>query len=158
MIQTKNWYRFVIALAIVAVSMDIAKTVPVDKSTKASALDLVILHNNDMHARFEQTDKFSAKCHPDEIIENKCYGGFARVSYLLKEHRKAAENGGPAVLYLNAGDTYTGNMKEFKINLRCMEIKKLTFYHSSLVFCIYLRYTVVYHIQGSNCFGVHEPS
>lgn len=97
------------AVVIIA-SMDIARAVPLEKrSTKISALDLVILHNNDMHARFEQTDKFSAKCHPDEIIANKCYGGFARVSYVLKEHRKAAESSGQAaLLYLNAGDTYTG--------------------------------------------------
>lgn len=94
---------------VIAASLDIARALPLEKSTiKKSALDLKILHNNDMHARFEQTDKFSAKCHPDEIIENKCYGGFARVSYVLKEHRKVAENGGPSVLYLNAGDTYTG--------------------------------------------------
>lgn len=106
MIQTRYFHRFVLALVIASATLDIASTVPLEtRSTKKSALDLVILHNNDMHARFEQTDKFSAKCHPDEIIENKCYGGFARVSYLLKEYRKKAANGGPAVLYLNAGDT-----------------------------------------------------
>lgn len=73
-----------------------------------SALDLIILHNNDMHARFEQTDKFSSICHRDEVIANKCYGGFARVSEVLKDYRHEAESGGPSVLYLNAGDTYTG--------------------------------------------------
>lgn len=73
-----------------------------------SALDLIILHNNDMHARFEQTDKYSSKCLPADAIANKCYGGFARVSELIKKYRKEAENGGPSVLYLNAGDTYTG--------------------------------------------------
>ncbi|XP_055316674.1 protein 5NUC-like [Sitodiplosis mosellana] len=109
MFRKKYFHRFVLALVIAATTVNIAKTVPLEgRSTKKSALDLVILHNNDMHARFEQTDKFSAKCHPDEIIDNKCYGGFARVSHILKEHRKAAENGGPPVLYLNAGDTYTG--------------------------------------------------
>lgn len=76
--------------------------------TQKSALDLIILHNNDMHARFEQTDRFSANCNPDEAIANKCYGGFARVSYILKQYRNKTEMGGPSVLYLNAGDTYTG--------------------------------------------------
>lgn len=99
-------YRFLFAF-VLAVTMDIVRTVPMNGASN-SALDLVILHNNDMHARFEQTDKFSAKCHPDEIIANKCYGGFARVSYVLKKYRQESAAGGPAVLYLNAGDTYTG--------------------------------------------------
>lgn len=77
-------------------------------STKESALDLIILHNNDMHARFEQTSQYSTQCHPEEVLANRCYGGFARVSSELKKFRKQAEKGGPSVLYLNAGDTYTG--------------------------------------------------
>lgn len=94
---------------LIAVSIDMVRTVPLQSdSTEKSALNLIILHNNDMHARFEQTDKFSAKCHPDEIIANKCYGGFARVSSVLKKYRKESTAGGPSVLYLNAGDTYTG--------------------------------------------------
>lgn len=90
--------------------MDIVRSAQLSRAkiTQKSALDLIILHNNDMHARFEQTDKFSANCNPDEVIANKCYGGFARVSYILKQYRDRSETGGPSVLYLNAGDTYTG--------------------------------------------------
>lgn len=104
-------YRFVFALMAIGLSVNLVRSVPLQKekrATKKSALDLVILHNNDMHARFEQTDRFSAQCHPDEAIANKCYGGFSRVSTVLKQYRKNAEEGGPTVLYLNAGDTYTG--------------------------------------------------
>lgn len=100
MARMKSYYRISIAL-VITLLVDIARTVPLNGSNKKSALDFIILHNNDMHARFEQTDKFSSTCHPDEIIENKCYGGMARVSYVLKEYRKKVENGGPAVLYLN---------------------------------------------------------
>lgn len=98
---------FVVVFALFA---DTVRSVPYqsEKTAGKSALDLIILHNNDMHARFEQTDVFSAQCTPEEAVENKCYGGFARVSYLLKEYRRKAETGGPTVLYLNAGDTYTG--------------------------------------------------
>lgn len=71
-------------------------------------LQLTILHNNDMHARFEQTDKHCGTCQPHEADANECFGGFARVSSVVKRYRNEAENGGPAVLYLNAGDTYTG--------------------------------------------------
>lgn len=106
--HTKHCYRFIFA-AVIALSVDIVRTVPFQQTgAPKSSLDLIILHNNDMHARFEQTDAFSSNCSPDEMLANKCYGGFARVSHVLKEYRKKAETGGPSVLYLNAGDTYTG--------------------------------------------------
>lgn len=73
-----------------------------------SAVEFIVLHNNDMHSRFEQTGPYSNACPQDETIANKCYGGFARVSSVLKRYRMEAQNGGPPVLYLNAGDTYTG--------------------------------------------------
>ncbi|CRK95992.1 CLUMA_CG009432, isoform B, partial [Clunio marinus] len=69
----------------------------------------IILHNNDMHARFEQTGVLSNKCSKADADANKCYGGFARVAHEVREYRKQAEDGKiPKVLYLNAGDTYTG--------------------------------------------------
>lgn len=74
-----------------------------------SVLEVLLLHNNDMHSRFEQTGQYSTQCHPDEVAANQCYGGFARVSTLLKKYRAEANSGGPPVLYLNAGDTYTGS-------------------------------------------------
>lgn len=75
---------------------------------KDPAIEFIVLHNNDMHARFEQTSQHSTACHPDDAINNRCYGGFARTSSLIKKYRHAADNGGPKTLYLNAGDTYTG--------------------------------------------------
>lgn len=44
-------------------------------------LDLIILHNNDMHARFEQTDAMSTNCNDEDKAANRCYGGFARIVY-----------------------------------------------------------------------------
>ncbi|XP_053610958.1 uncharacterized protein LOC128675522 [Plodia interpunctella] len=71
--------------------------------------ELLILHNNDMHARFEQTSQLSGTCTTEDREAGKCYGGFPRVAYVVKEaRRKAASGEGPPVLYLNAGDTYTG--------------------------------------------------
>lgn len=81
---------------------------PVLESGADGTFELIVLHNNDIHARFEQTDKYSAICSPEEVVGNKCYGGFARVSSLVKKYRHEQELGGPSVLYLNAGDTYTG--------------------------------------------------
>ncbi|XP_049876221.1 uncharacterized protein LOC126373907 [Pectinophora gossypiella] len=72
-------------------------------------LELLILHNNDMHARFEQTSQLSGACTAADREAGKCYGGFPRVAHVVKEARRAAASGeGPPVLYLNAGDTYTG--------------------------------------------------
>ncbi|CAD0202682.1 unnamed protein product [Chrysodeixis includens] len=71
--------------------------------------ELLILHNNDMHARFEQTSQLSGACTTADREAGKCYGGFPRVAHVVKEARRAAHTGeGPPVLYLNAGDTYTG--------------------------------------------------
>lgn len=44
-------------------------------------MELIILHNNDMHARFEQTDALSKECRQEDALQSKCYGGFARVVY-----------------------------------------------------------------------------
>jgi 2',3'-cyclic-nucleotide 2'-phosphodiesterase (5'-nucleotidase family) len=70
---------------------------------------LIILHNNDMHARFEQTNMLSSRCKEQDEVNQKCYGGFARVAHEVREYRRRAKLGEiPSVLYLNAGDTYTG--------------------------------------------------
>ncbi|KAH8316328.1 hypothetical protein KR067_005183 [Drosophila pandora] len=80
---------------------------PVPRNPKV-ATEFIILHNNDMHARFEQTSVNSGICSPEDAHTNKCYGGFARVAYEVRKYRKEAKEGGTSVLYLNAGDTYTG--------------------------------------------------
>lgn len=70
---------------------------------------LIILHNNDLHGRFEQTGLLSDKCRSVDAKANKCFGGFARIAHKVREFRKKAEAGEiPKILYLNAGDTYTG--------------------------------------------------
>uniref|UniRef100_A0A7G3ABF5 5'-nucleotidase n=1 Tax=Lutzomyia longipalpis TaxID=7200 RepID=A0A7G3ABF5_LUTLO len=66
--------------------------------------EIIILHNNDMHARFDQTNAGSNTCRQQEELDSKCYGGFARVSTIVKKYRSENNN----VLFLNAGDTYTG--------------------------------------------------
>jgi 2',3'-cyclic-nucleotide 2'-phosphodiesterase (5'-nucleotidase family) len=68
---------------------------------------LIILHNNDMHARFEQTNAASARCTDEDNANDRCYGGFARVAHVVRDYRRRADAGEiPRVLYLNAGDTY----------------------------------------------------
>lgn len=57
-----------------------------------------------MHSHFEQTTG-DGEC---EQGNDKHYGGFARVSHVIKQYRKQAAEGGPPVLFLNAGDNYIG--------------------------------------------------
>ncbi|XP_072396632.1 protein 5NUC-like isoform X3 [Diabrotica undecimpunctata] len=72
--------------------------------------DLVILHNNDIHGRFEQTERNSGTCQPKNR-NSTCIGGFARTAHVVRKHREAAQNGtGPEVLYLYAGDTFIGTV------------------------------------------------
>lgn len=67
--------------------------------------DLTVLHNNDMHGRFEQTDVNTNSCPNDLAQKNLCFGGFARTAHLIQKFREEKEN---PVIYLNAGDTFTG--------------------------------------------------
>lgn len=78
-------------------------------NAKDGSFKLTILHNNDMHARFEQTGIYSDKCSKTDAEANKCFGGFARVAHVVRDYRDRAMKGEiPTVMYLNAGDTYTG--------------------------------------------------
>lgn len=77
MVQPHPKLKLVTAILVVfsistATSRSISRNAP---------LDLIILHNNDMHARFEQTSANSNTCSKEDITNNKCYGGFARVAY-----------------------------------------------------------------------------
>lgn len=75
----------------------------------SAALELILLHNNDIHGRFDESTSFRTYCTEDDIQENKCFGGFPRIATVVKEYRNAYGNGnGPPVLYVNAGDTFTG--------------------------------------------------
>lgn len=58
---------------------------PIEKEV---ATEFIILHNNDMHARFEQTSVDSGKCTADMANTNKCYGGFARVAHECVESKQ----------------------------------------------------------------------
>lgn len=71
----------------------------------AAELKLVILHTNDMHSRFEETNQQSGKCSKSSTM---CYGGFARLKRAVDEQRKKITEEGMNSLFLNAGDTFQG--------------------------------------------------
>lgn len=72
-----------------------------------TALDLFpvsIIHLNDMHARFDETNMFSNTCKSGD----HCIGGFARVVSKVKELLVSRASKNP--IYLNAADYYQGTI------------------------------------------------
>lgn len=63
---------------------------------------LSIVHINDLHAKFEETNSQANSCkNVDE-----CIGGYARVVHMVKELKKTRPN----VIYLNAADNFQGTL------------------------------------------------
>jgi 5'-nucleotidase len=58
-------------------------------------ITITLLHNNDLHARVEQT-----------LIQGQPYGGVARIGALVEQIRRTDRN----VVLLNAGDTFQGTL------------------------------------------------
>lgn len=63
---------------------------------------LSIIHINDFHARFEETNEFAGNCKANET----CIGGYARSATVIKH----LLNTQPNPIYLNAGDSFQGTL------------------------------------------------
>ncbi|XP_044272833.1 protein 5NUC-like [Tribolium madens] len=92
--------------------------------TVAEDLKLTILHNNDLHSRFEETSRNSGTCKD----KKECVGGFARTAHEIRRFRTAANDSGNSVLFLNAGDTYVGTawfaVHKWKICVKFLNLLK----------------------------------
>jgi len=44
-------------------------------------LTLTVLHTNDVHSRFLETNRYSGACTEEERTKKGCYGGFSRIHY-----------------------------------------------------------------------------
>uniref|UniRef100_A0A8W7PNK4 Calcineurin-like phosphoesterase domain-containing protein n=1 Tax=Anopheles coluzzii TaxID=1518534 RepID=A0A8W7PNK4_ANOCL len=67
---------------------------------------LTIIHLNDFHARFEETNTVSTRCKPDE--GERCIGGYGRVVSRVKSLQQEYADRNP--IYLNAGDSFQGTI------------------------------------------------
>lgn len=63
--------------------------------------ELSIIHINDFHARFEETNERSFACRPDD----SCIGGLARTKTIVDRLRAKHKN----TIFLNAGDNFQGS-------------------------------------------------
>ncbi|XP_065223065.1 protein 5NUC-like [Planococcus citri] len=68
---------------------------------------LQLLHNNDLHARFEEMDEDTGACPDEDAKQKKCYGGFARMKKAADVARNEA--GEIPTIFLNAGDNFQGS-------------------------------------------------
>ena len=74
-----------------------------DTYNNRGAVNITIIHINDIHARFEETNVNSLRCREGDGF---CFGGIARIcakaKQLLREY--------PEALFFNAGDLYLGTV------------------------------------------------
>lgn len=105
-------------------------------STRAAVFNLTILHTNDCHARFVETDQNGRICTADTA---DCFGGVARRATAVNEARARDPDG--HVLFLDAGDqfqgtdwfyTYRGNATAHFMNLLGYDAMVSTFQSSQV--------------------------
>ena len=68
--------------------------------------EMSLLHVNDIHARMEETSKYSGPCQEKDKMAGKCFGGLARLSKAVENIKAQDEN----VVWLNAGDFFQGTI------------------------------------------------
>ncbi|XP_039434448.1 apyrase-like [Culex pipiens pallens] len=87
---------------------------------------LTLIHNNDFHARYEETNLKSKACSASDKQQNKCIAGIARLQTVIQNLRKqyASKN----ALYLNIGDNYQGtlwyNLLRWKVTAHFVKLLK----------------------------------
>ncbi|CAN7999452.1 unnamed protein product, partial [Ixodes hexagonus] len=67
---------------------------------------LTVIHTNDIHAHFEESNKGGGTCSENNKRNNQCFGGVARILTKVKELKARAKY----PLFLNAGDFYQGTV------------------------------------------------
>ena len=71
-----------------------------------AAFELTLVHTNDVHARFEETNTFGGACSITELSDGSCFGGVARRHHLVQTLRNKHSN----LLFLDGGDQFQGTL------------------------------------------------
>lgn len=109
--RMKFFSCFVIVLALLTIVTTVAVLIIVlnedsyvvdgnDPGQKEELFELSIIHINDFHACFEETNENSLPCRENE----KCFGGFARMKTVVDQLKAKRKN----AIFLNAGDNFQG--------------------------------------------------
>ena len=96
-----------------------------------AAWELSLLHVNDIHARMEETNKYSSPCTIEDRDMGMCYGGLARIVTAVKRVRNEDQvrvvlleagwiysQGSNGALWINAGDFFQGTLWYTKFKWR----------------------------------------
>lgn len=119
MFLNRNVFGACIAFAIFVLCETLR--VPEVSSNEGDLFGLSIIHINDFHAHFEQSDVYSGTCWEGQ--EASCVGGIARVATVVK--RLIEERPNP--VFLNAGDNFQGTLwyTKFKWNVTAQLLNML---------------------------------
>merc|ERR1711892_1373208 len=122
-----GWTKKMILLPfLLSLFVDSSKAFPAIQDE--SSFNLTIIHINDIHAHFEQTNVDTTRCRPENEKADECYGGVPRVYQKQMEIRDQD----PDALFLNAGDFYQGSVWYTKFK-----------YHPMIEFGNVLNYTAM---------------
>uniref|UniRef100_A0A336MEE1 apyrase n=1 Tax=Culicoides sonorensis TaxID=179676 RepID=A0A336MEE1_CULSO len=95
-----------LTILIIVLSLNFFDCGVISKDSKSDddLFPLAIIHINDFHARFEETNTASNPCKAEET----CIGGYARTVTVVKQLKEKLKDKNP--LYLNAGDNFQGSL------------------------------------------------
>ena len=85
------------------------------QETEVGDLKIRVLHTNDLHSRFDEVTISGSKCKVKDKKKNLCYGGVARIKYMvdqIRNQQKPDDN----VLFLNAGDFFQVKLNKNQIS------------------------------------------
>ncbi|KAJ9070872.1 hypothetical protein DSO57_1002932 [Entomophthora muscae] len=68
--------------------------------------ELTVLHTNDVHSHYDESNRFGTDCTPQQGEEKQCYGGLARFKTAIDVQRSLHNN----TLLLDGGDQFQGTM------------------------------------------------
>lgn len=102
--MTRLQYVFLLLVSFIVASRSATL---IQASTEEDELwPLAIIHLNDFHARFEETNPQANTCKDGEV----CIGGYARVVTKVKELQAKYAELAYHPIYLNAGDSFQGTL------------------------------------------------
>ncbi len=76
------------------------------ETSSKSVVNITVIHINDIHTHFEETNVMTGRCRKNDLKMGGCYGGLARIQ--AKKKQLMEED--PEALFLNAGDFYQGTV------------------------------------------------
>ncbi|CAN7999446.1 unnamed protein product [Ixodes hexagonus] len=75
-------------------------------SSPEGGFNITVLHTNDVHSHFLQSDKNGGNCTEKKANNSECYGGVARIRTKVKELKEKENN----TFFFNGGDFFQGTV------------------------------------------------